>query len=181
MTVATPPAPASSVARPAAVPATAACKLCLVGRPGVGKTSLVQRLVYGRFPALPTGPGITVAPHRWNANVAAALWDVAGNSAIDTLNQAFLSRVQGIAAVAAADDRDSVALALALVARIRALYPDTPASLLLNRADRAAPPALPDLPADIPWHAVSALDGSGVDAAFAELAARAARVAPVSR
>ena len=181
MPVATPTAPASAAAPPGAAAApTATCKLCLVGVPGVGKTSLVQRLVHGRFPAAPTTPGITVAPHRWQAPggvaVAAPFWDVAGNSAIDSLNQAFLSRVDGIAAVAAPDDPQSVLRALQLVAQIRTLYPATPAALLLNKADLGLASApRPVLPADTSWHEVSARDDRGVAAAFAELAARASR------
>jgi small GTP-binding protein len=178
MPVATPPAPASAAAPPGAVAAPGTCKLCLVGMPGVGKTSLAQRLLHGRFPAAPASPGITVATHRWSgqggATLAATLWDVAGNSAIDTLNQAFLSRVDGIAAVAAPDQPQSVARALQLVEQIRLLYPGTPAALLFNKTDLAAPPAArPALPADVAWHDVSARDDRGVAAAFAELAARA--------
>jgi small GTP-binding protein len=181
MPVAAPPAPASAPARPAAGSAPPACKLCVVGVPGVGKTSLVQRLLHGRYPPVPTAPGITVESHRFgeSAALAATLWDVAGNSAIDSLNQAFLSRIDGIAAVAAPDQPESVDRALQLVAQIRALYPGTPAALLLNKADlgSAAPPALP---ADVAWHEVSARDDRGVAAAFAELAVRAARKRTVS-
>jgi small GTP-binding protein len=181
MPVATPPAPASAAAPPGAVAAPVGCKLCLVGMPGVGKTSLAQRLLHGRFPAAPASPGITVATHRWQAQggnaLAATVWDVAGNSAIDTLNQAFLSRVDGIAAVAAPDQPQSVARALQLVEQIRLLYPGTPAALLLNKSDLGGPAvARPALPADVAWHEVSARDDRGVAAAFAELAVRAQRL-----
>jgi small GTP-binding protein len=179
MSVATPPAPASTPTLPAADGTAPGCKLCLVGMPGVGRTSLLQRVLHDRFPAPPTPPGITVASHRWLQECdapAATLWDVAGNSAIDSLNQAFLSRVDGIAAVAAIDDALSVERALQLVWQIRRLYPGTPATLLLNKSDLAARvAALPAPAADVAGVEVSARDGRGVQAAFLELARRAAR------
>lgn len=175
--MATPPAPASTPTLPAAGEPAASCKLCLVGMPGVGRTSLFQRLLHDRFPAPPDSPGITVARHRWPHErdaPAVTLWDVAGSSAIDSLNQAFLSRVDGVAAVAACDDAISVERALQLVLQIRRLYPATPATLLLNKSDLAAPPPLPALAADVVRHDVSARDGRGVQAAFLDLARRAA-------
>ena len=180
MVVATPPAPASTPTLPAAGGPPSTCKLCLVGMPGVGRTSLLQRLLHDRFPAPPASPGITVATHRWPHERDAPtlmLWDVAGSSAIDSLNQAFLSRIDGIAAVAALDQALSVERALQLVLQIRRLYPGTPATLLLNKSDLAARAAtVPVGAADITSHEVSARDGRGVQAAFLELARRAARV-----
>ena len=185
MAVATPPAPASTPTLPAAggpesTGPVSSCKLCLVGMPGVGRTSLLQRLLHDRFPAPPATPGITVATHCWPHErdaPATTLWDVAGSSAIDSLNQAFLSRVDGIAAVAALDDALSVERALQLVTQIRRLYPDTPATLLLNKSDLATRAVqLPVQAADVPSHEVSARDGRGVHAALLELARRAARV-----
>jgi small GTP-binding protein len=162
---------------PSPAPRSAPLKICLVGAPGVGKTSLVQRLLHDRFPAVPASPGISVALHA----VAAAdgrplpisLWDVAGSSLIDTLNQAFLSRVDALAAVI--DDVRDAAGAVAAIAQVRRLYPRCAAAVLLNKCDRAeASPARPALPADIGWHEVSARDGRGLQLAIAALA-RAAR------
>lgn len=177
MAVAIPPAPASTPPRPAAGGPASSCKLCLVGMPGVGRTSLLQRVLHDRFPAPPAGPGITVARYGWPRErdaPAVTLWDVAGSSAIDSLNQAFLSRVDGIAAVAACDDACSIERALQLVTQIRRLYPGTPATLLLNKSDLPARAASPAGVADVVRHEVSARDGRGVQAAFLELARRAA-------
>ena len=146
------------------------CKLCLVGEPGVGKTSLVQRLLHDRFPAQDPGPGIRVLSHRLTLasreTREVTLWDVAGYSALDCLNQAFLTRVNAIAAVADAQTPSSVRRALALLASIRSLYPAAAAALWLNKRDLAAPAAVS---CDVPVFEVCARDGNGVLAAFTAL------------
>lgn len=102
-----------------------------------------------------------------------ALWDIAGHSALDTLNQAFLSGIDGIAAVADAARPASAAVALRLVAQIRRLYPGTPAVLLLNKRDTAVPAAVAVEPAaDVAVFEVSARRGDNVREAFEELARR---------
>jgi small GTP-binding protein len=171
--VASPSAPASPATTPAGCSEAArACKLCLLGDPGVGKTSLVQRVLHAQFPAVAPGPGITVSPHRFGGGEQVVFWDVAGSSAIDTLSQAFLSRVDAVAAVvdAAAAGSDAVERALALIAQARRLYPRTPAALLLNKRDLAVATPLPAVPEDVQAFEVSARDGRGVDAAFLALA-----------
>lgn len=158
---------------------TTACKLCLLGTPGVGKTSLAHRWLHDRFPAAEERPGVTVAAHRLPSvqgeSLTLMLWDVAGNSAIDTLGQAFLSGVHAVAAVADANSAASIAQALALIAQARQLHPGVAAGLLLNKYDLSNKRDLPSgLPSDVAVFAVSARDGRGVSAAFAELSTRAA-------
>ena len=154
-------------------------KLCLVGEPGVGKTALVRRLLASAagedFDAANDERGIRLAACDLGDGEArpVMLWDVAGHSALDTLNQAFLSGIDGIAAVADAARPSSAAVALRLIAQIRRLYPGTPAVLLLNKRDTAAPVAVPVEPAaDIAVFEVSAQRGDNVRDAFAELARR---------
>ena len=161
---------------PRRMPSTAR-KICLVGEPGVGKSTLVRSL------AVALQVDDTLAPARQPHGISStaldlspgpvALWDIAGHSALDTLNQAFLSGIDGIAAVADAARPASAAVALRLVAQIRRLYPGTPAVLLLNKRDLAAPAPVPVEPAaDVAVFEVSAQRGDNVREAFAELARR---------
>jgi small GTP-binding protein len=164
------------------MPSTAR-KICLVGEPGVGKSTLVRRLAGeagadGEPAAARPANGISATSLDFSADgdgtCLATLWDIAGRSALDTLNQAFLSGIDGIAAVADATRPASAAVALRLVAQIRRLYPGTPAILLLNKRDVAAPFAVAVEPAaGVEVFEVSARDGDNVRAAFAALARRA--------
>lgn len=161
---------AGSVAKPV--------KLCFVGEPGVGKSSLVQRLLHRRFPPLPTGPGIRVEAHRVpladGDEVAVTVWDVAAASAVDTLSQAYLSGIDAVVGVALAGDRGSAERAMQLVAQVQRLHPRVQAALLYNKADLARD-ASPMAASPIPAASVSARDGSGVLDAVAALLRRVAR------
>ena len=155
-------------------------KLCLVGEPGVGKTALVRHLLASAggedFDASNAGRGIRLAACDLGDAAEARpvmLWDVGGYSALDSLNQAFLSGIDGIAAVADASRPSSAASALRLIAQIRRLYPGTPAVLMLNKRDLATPFAVPvDPAADVEVFDVSARAGDNVREAFAALERR---------
>lgn len=154
-------------------------KLCFVGEPGVGKSSLVQRLLHDRFPAVSTGPGIRVEALQMKlasgAEVALTVWDVAAASAIDTLSQAYLSGIDAVAGVALAGDAGSAERALALIHQVQRLHPQVEVSLLLNKADLDPAQSSRAEIAPIPSAAVSARDGRGVVDAVAMLLQRATR------
>ena len=154
-------------------------KLCFVGDPGVGKSSLVERLLRDRFPASASGPGIRVEPHRirldGGAELALTVWDVAAASAIDTLSQAYLSGIDAVAGVALEGDPTSRARALALIQQVQRLHPQVEVSLLLNKSDLAATTSVAATDETIPTTLVSARDGRGVVDAVVTLVQRAAR------
>ena len=156
-------------------------KICLVGEPGVGKSALVRSLAVAlqvddaQAPARQahgiSATALVLSPGDDDSRIT--LWDIAGHSALDTLNQAFLSGIDGIAAVADAARPASAAVALRLVAQVRRLYPGTPAVLLLNKRDLAAPASVAVEPAaGVEVFEVSARHGDNVREAFAALARR---------
>jgi small GTP-binding protein len=166
-------------------------KLCLVGEPGVGKTSLVRALLADVGAQGDANPLIAAGPQGVGADrgiqlsecdlgvdgesLPVTVWDLAGSSALDTLNQAFLSGLDGVMAVADASRPASAATALRLVQQIRRLHPGTPAVLLLNKRDLAVPVAIDTPPgAGVDVFEASARDTGNVRAAFAALAQRIA-------
>lgn len=155
---------------------SAASKLCLLGDPGVGKSSLAQRLLHDRFPPVASGAGIRVETGSLRGPSGAldfTLWDVAAASAIDTLSQAYLSRVDGVATVALDGDEIGARRALDLLERARRLHPALQATLLLNRAEGAIASTYPVIaPPDVPVRRVSARTGEGVREAFEDLLQR---------
>ena len=148
-------------------------KVCLLGAPNVGKTSLALRLARGCFPPAVQTPGITVLDAQVADGSPVSIWDVAGSCAIDSLNQAFLSRVDVVLAVASPDVADSVATAHALVAQAQRLHPHCRAAMVLNKSDLGASD-LPLASGGLPVFAVSARDGRGVREALSATLARSA-------
>lgn len=161
----------------AALPAARAFKLCLLGAPGVGKSSLAQRLLHDRFPPESTGPGIHVGAGDLllasGVRQPFTLWDVAAASAVDTLSQAYLSRADAVIAVAPGDAGDELERALQLIAQARRLHPRLVAALMINCAERDPGKGVPrGLPPDLVVAPVSARTGDGVRDAFAALLQR---------
>ena len=139
------------------------CKICLIGAPAVGKTSLVQRVARGVFPPEPATQGIAVTEIALPVSGAKiSLWDIAGRCALDSLNQAFLSRVDVLLAVASPDVPESERIAHDLLAQAQSLHPRARAALLVNKIDLGQG-ALPEARPGLPVFAVSARDGCGIE------------------
>lgn len=153
------------------------CKVCLLGAPGVGKTSLVRRFVEGIFDDryLKT-LGVKIDRRTVESNkgpVALIVWDVQGTEEQLPLNPRHLNGMVGYLLVVDASRPDTVATAL----EIRSMVdPDLPFVLLSNKADlvddwtaidAAAGPLGTQALAQL---RTSALTGDNVDAAFSVLA-----------
>ncbi|CAL6106758.1 Rab11 [Hexamita inflata] len=89
-------------------------KLVFVGASATGKTSIIQRFVYGVFSELPTTLSLALEKlqlERNNYNVHLQLWDTAGQERFDAITPTYYRSCQAIAIVCSGDQRDSLAKA----------------------------------------------------------------------
>lgn len=161
---------------------TIARKVCMLGDFGVGKTSLVARFVRNTFSEkYLTTVGVKVDSMEVALPGGGALklviWDIAGKSALDALNQSYLRGASGLMLIADGTREATLRAALDLLMQSRALLPDAQAVLLVNKLDlierwEVAPATLAELRRSLPVFETSARFGDGVEQAFTELAAR---------
>lgn len=158
-------------------------KVCLVGVPAVGKTSLVRRFVEGRFSeAYLTTIGVAISRRVVEAGpggaplaepVTLVVWDLNGDDAFTPLRSSYARGASGVLLVADGTRPDTLGAALALHARLETeLGAVLPAVVCLNKRDLDGwdlDPAAPELDR-FPVLETSALDGRGVEEAFARLA-----------
>lgn len=159
-------------------------KLCLLGDFGVGKTSLVARFVRSTFSEkYLTTVGVKVdskdvaLPGR--DPVRLVIWDIAGRGALDTLGLNYLRGASALLLVADGTRESSLRSVLNLLMQSRSVAPDAIVALAVNKLDlvdrwEVAPATLAELRHSLPVFETSALSGDGVEAAFADLAARLA-------
>lgn len=157
-------------------------KLCMLGDFGVGKTSLVARFVRSTFSEkYLTTVGVKVdskevaLPGR--AACKLVIWDIAGRSNLDALNMTYLRGASALLLVADGTRERSLHAALNLLMQSRTLLPDAVVVLAVNKLDlveqwEVAPSSLAELRRTLPVHETSACSGEGVEAAFADIAAR---------
>lgn len=153
-------------------------KICLIGDPEVGKSSLVRRYVEDQFDNeyLKT-VGAKVAKKSvvipWNGTrveVNMMLWDIAGERGFDSvLRREYLFGTQGVLAVCDATDRQSVTGVGDWVAAVRELVGDVPVQIVVNKSDVNGSPE-PEWPVEGQLIHVSAKTGDNVERAFYELA-----------
>lgn len=158
------------------------CKLCMLGDFGVGKTSLVARFVRSTFSAkYLTTVGVKVdskevaLPGREPLKLV--VWDIAGRGALDAPSENYLRGASALLLVADGTREASLASALQLLEQSRRILPQAEVALAVNKLDlidrwEVAPATLAELRRSLPVFETSALAGDGVEAAFADLAAR---------
>jgi hypothetical protein len=156
-------------------------KICMLGDFGVGKTSLVARFVRNTFSdRYLTTVGVKVDSKLVEAggsSVKLVIWDIAGKSALDTLNQSYLRGASGLILVVDGTREPTLRSALYLQMQANSVLNTPPAVLLVNKLDlidkwEILPATIAELRKTIPVFETSARTGDGVEAAFAELATR---------
>ena len=156
-------------------------KVCLVGAPAVGKTSLVRRFVEGQFAdEYLTTIGVSISRKVValdGASVSLVVWDINGDDAFAPIRASYLRGAAAVLLVADGTRPATLDRALALQADLEAAHGPIPTVLALNKADlewSLDPAALDALRADRrAVHETSAKSGAAVEAAFLDLAALA--------
>ena len=154
-------------------------KVCLLGDFGVGKTSLVARFVRNTYSdKYLTTVGVKVDSklvERPGGAIKLVIWDIAGKSALDLLNQSYLKGASGLMLVCDGTREPTLRSALYLLMQARSTLGDPKAVLLVNKLDlvdrwEILPHTVAGLRETMPVFETSARTGDGVEAAFAALA-----------
>lgn len=156
-------------------------KICMLGDFGVGKTSLVGRFVRNTFSdKYLTTVGVKVDSKLVELDGKAlklVVWDIAGKSALDTLNQSYLKGASGLILVVDGTREPTLRSALYLQMQANTVLAGAPAVLLVNKLDlidkwEILPATIAELRKTLPVFETSARSGDGVEAAFAALAGK---------
>jgi len=159
-------------------------KICLLGDFGVGKTSLVSRFVRNTFSEkYLTTVGVKVDSKELAHDAGISklvIWDIAGKSALDHLNQTYLRGASGLMLVADGTREPTLRSALYLMMQAKSLLQDPSCVVLVNKIDlidrwEILPSTLSELRKTVPVFETSARTGDGVEAAFQHLAAELRR------
>lgn len=155
-------------------------KICLVGAPGVGKTSLSARFLTNTFSdqylsTLGVKVGSRDVDVRNVGPVKLIVWDVSGASEFTRFNANYIKGAAGIIYVVDGTRSDTLDVALSLRESLEAVLGEIPAVLLINKTDLAEQWELTDRAAALVADGMavltaSAKSGNGVDQAFLRLA-----------
>lgn len=157
-------------------------KIMLLGEIGVGKTSLVNRFVHGKFGTnyMPT-INVEIYTHTLpetpdRPETTLLIWDTDGNFGETIFSSVYLKNAAAALIVGDATRPATLSAMTALTKGWRASRPGRPFSLLLNKTDLLEQTAegqlgkLPEALTDIPVVRTSAKTGDNVEAAFQSVA-----------
>jgi small GTP-binding protein len=153
-------------------------KVMLLGEIGVGKTSLVNRFVHGRF-RTDYMPTINVEIYTCNLPetrerpaITLLIWDTDGNFGQTIFSSVYLKNAAGALIVGDATRPVTLKAMAELASGWRQARAGRPLSLLLNKSDLLQGQDVPELPAELrgqtaaPLFQTSAKTGENVSAAF---------------
>jgi small GTP-binding protein len=156
-------------------------KVMLLGEIGVGKSSIVQRLVFDRFD-MNYKPTIGVDVYRYELpatetrpQMALIVWDTDGNFGESIFRHVYMREASGAVIVGDVMRPRTLETMGALAEGFRAALPGRALSLVVNKFDLLQPGddiILPDalLKPGLPIHRTSARTGNNVRAAFEDTA-----------
>jgi small GTP-binding protein len=155
-------------------------KICMLGATGVGKTSLVTRLVRSIFSDMyRTTIGVAIDKCRVQCNGRAldlVIWDLTGEDEFQSVSFAYMRGAGGFLIVVDGTRAVTAEVALRLHADARAIAGDVPCVLALNKSDLSATWEIDEKHevrlTNAGWLLVktSAKTGAGVEEAFHSLA-----------
>jgi small GTP-binding protein len=157
---------------------TPAAKIMLLGPIGVGKTSLLRRLVFDRFDSdYKTTIGVDILSHEVTlpagGRARLVIWDTDGDFGPSILTSAYASGASGALVVGDVTRPQTLARVRLLLEGFARLLPDRPVFAVFNKIDLAALPGAEPLGfGDVRVMRASAQTGEGVRDAFGSLAAR---------
>ncbi|HEX2688794.1 MAG TPA: Rab family GTPase [Kofleriaceae bacterium] len=117
-------------------------KVCMIGATGVGKTSLVGRLVHSIFSeTYRTTIGVQIEAyemHRGNHKVQLIIWDLSGEDEFQSVQPAYVSGSAGYLLVVDGTRRETVDTGRTLEERVRHAAGNVPFVAVVNKADLVA-------------------------------------------
>jgi small GTP-binding protein len=117
-------------------------KVCLIGATSVGKTSLVGQFVHSIFSdTYRTTIGVKIEAKsvpRGDDVVQLVIWDLSGEDEFQSVQPLYLSGSAGVMLVVDGTRRETVDVAITLVARVGDVLGDVPYVVAVNKTDLAA-------------------------------------------